>query len=120
MTYGHLRADCLHTGISSGTNARYRVWEAFTFYLYVSVAGRTHQLRVHCCALGHRVIGDYMYSDRQDASPRRMMLHAVRLVVPMKRERVDVSTCDPFTSDLEPDWRASRTFHSYDEFCGRS
>ena len=34
MTYGHLQADCLYTGISSGPNARYRVWEAFTFYLY--------------------------------------------------------------------------------------
>jgi len=33
MTYGHLQADCLYTGISSGPNARYRVWEAFTFYL---------------------------------------------------------------------------------------
>jgi len=26
----HLQADCLCTGISSGPNARYRVWEAFT------------------------------------------------------------------------------------------
>ena len=34
MTYGHLQADCLYTGISSGPNAQYRVWEAFTFYLY--------------------------------------------------------------------------------------
>jgi len=32
MTYGHLQADCLYTGISSGPNARYRVWEAFTLY----------------------------------------------------------------------------------------
>jgi len=30
MTYGHLQADCLYTGISSGPNARCRVWEAFT------------------------------------------------------------------------------------------
>ena len=32
MTYGHLQADCLYTRISSGPNARYRVWEAFTFF----------------------------------------------------------------------------------------
>ena len=36
MTYGHLQADCLYTGISYGPNARYRVWKAFTFYLYAS------------------------------------------------------------------------------------
>ena len=39
MTYGHLQADCLYTGISSGPNARYRVWEAFTFtFLKFSVS----------------------------------------------------------------------------------
>ena len=36
MTYGHLQADCLYTGISSGPNARYRVWEAFTFTFTIS------------------------------------------------------------------------------------
>jgi len=37
MTYGHLQADCLYTGISSGPNARYRVWEAFTFFTETNV-----------------------------------------------------------------------------------
>jgi len=32
MTYSHLRADCLYTGISFGPNAWWRVWEAFTFF----------------------------------------------------------------------------------------
>ena len=50
MTYGQLRADCLYTGISSGPNARYRVWEAFTFYLirggvaYGNVVGRINEV----------------------------------------------------------------------------
>ena len=34
MTYGHLWADCLYTGISSGPNARYRVWKAFYLFTY--------------------------------------------------------------------------------------
>jgi len=56
MTYGHLQADCLYTGISSGPNAQCRVWEAFTFtFLYprtvaclsTNRAGRIEELR--CC-----------------------------------------------------------------------
>jgi len=35
MTYDHLQADCLYTGISSRPNVRYRVWEAFTFLMYI-------------------------------------------------------------------------------------
>jgi len=35
MTYGHLQADCLYTGISCGPNARYRVWESL--YLLLSL-----------------------------------------------------------------------------------
>ena len=38
MTYGPLQADCLYTGVSSGPNARYRVWEAFTFIFFIAVA----------------------------------------------------------------------------------
>ena len=36
MTYGHLQADCLYTGISSGPNDRYEYGKPlpFIFYLY--------------------------------------------------------------------------------------
>ena len=47
MTYGHLQADCLYTGISSGPNARYRVWEAFTFYILVVFMAHIYTVRVH-------------------------------------------------------------------------
>ena len=47
--------------------------------------GRTHQLRVHCLALGHPIIGDRLYNQtlhNQTSSGKtggRMMLHALSL-----------------------------------------
>uniref|UniRef100_A0A0C9RBZ7 Rpusd1_0 protein n=1 Tax=Fopius arisanus TaxID=64838 RepID=A0A0C9RBZ7_9HYME len=40
--------------------------------------GRRHQLRVHCSHIGHTIIGDYTYSDRQDHEPHRTFLHSFR------------------------------------------
>jgi len=44
MTYGQLQADCLYTGISSGPNAWYRVWEAFTFFTLLDIIKRVTSL----------------------------------------------------------------------------
>jgi len=44
---GHLQADCLYTGISSGTNARCRVWEALTFTFLSFVAECQISMLVH-------------------------------------------------------------------------
>jgi len=38
MTYGRLRADCLYIRISSGPNAGYQVWEAFTFIYHMAAS----------------------------------------------------------------------------------
>ena len=41
--------------------------------------GRTHQIRVHCTALGHPIVGDDLYGRRRPGEPERPLLHAWRL-----------------------------------------
>ena len=41
------------------------------------LSGRSHQLRVHCLALGHPILGDPLYGD--PASAPRLQLHAASL-----------------------------------------
>jgi len=41
--------------------------------------GRTHQLRIHCMAMGHPIIGDGLYGDDEMKQPR-MLLHADKLL----------------------------------------
>jgi len=47
MTYGHLRGDCLYTGISSRPNARYRVWESLYLYLTLRKGRASWHLSSH-------------------------------------------------------------------------
>ena len=45
------------------------------------VTGRTHQLRVHCSAMGYPIIGDGLYGDGNDEIKQpRMLLHADNLL----------------------------------------
>jgi len=61
--------------------------------------GRTHQLRVHLYAIGHPILGDRLYGDKQSvaASPR-LLLHAEALAFhhPQNDEPVHVVTHAPF------------------------
>lgn len=52
------------------------------------LTGRTHQIRVHCQAEGHEIVGDSKYGDRvfnremKKQGMKRLMLHASRLELP--------------------------------------
>lgn len=40
------------------------------------ITGRSHQLRVHCRAIGHAIVGDRLYGNEADVHEPRMLLHA--------------------------------------------
>jgi tRNA pseudouridine32 synthase/23S rRNA pseudouridine746 synthase len=46
-----------------------------TRLLLKPVTGRTHQLRVHCKAIGHTIVGDGLYGEESEQEDR-MLLHA--------------------------------------------
>jgi 23S rRNA pseudouridine1911/1915/1917 synthase len=74
--------------------------------------GRTHQIRVHCAAMGHPVVGDGLYGGRMALQPlaglraRRQMLHAWKIAFqhPVKKEMVSVSS--PLPGDMSELLRA--------------
>ncbi|XP_037670047.1 RNA pseudouridylate synthase domain-containing protein 1 isoform X3 [Choloepus didactylus] len=81
------------------------------------LTGRTHQLRVHCNALGHPVVGDLTYGGAgvREEQPFRMMLHALYLRVPTPAECVEACTPDPFLPALDACWSPQTLVHSLDQ-----
>jgi RluA family pseudouridine synthase len=56
--------------------------------------GRTHQLRVHCSAMGFPIIGDYFYGT--ETPDRRLFLHARAITIPLYPKK------DPITVEAPP------------------
>ncbi|OCT64445.1 RNA pseudouridylate synthase domain-containing protein 1 isoform X2 [Xenopus laevis] len=75
-----------------------------TKVLLQPLTGRTHQLRVHCSALGYPIVGDFTYSFKKDTEPYRMMLHAYYLRIPSDLELIEVTAPDLFQPDQDPNW----------------
>ena len=71
--------------------------QACTRLLLLPQTGRTHQLRVHCAAMGHPIIGDTLYGNDEPPAPR-MMLHASRLAFthPFSNTRLEFTSPCPF------------------------
>ena len=81
----------------------------------VPETGRTHQIRVHCQAIGRPILGDRKYgagADRIDGPPpvERLMLHARRLVLP-RPEGAPVTVTAPLDAEMQAQW----SFWGFDE-----
>jgi tRNA pseudouridine32 synthase / 23S rRNA pseudouridine746 synthase len=59
------------------------------------LTGRTHQLRVHCAAMGWPIVGDAMYGRAPRAGGPILHLHAHEVVVPLYKNRPPIRVTAP-------------------------
>jgi 23S rRNA pseudouridine955/2504/2580 synthase len=77
------------------------------------VTGRTHQLRVHCAALGHPILGDGKYggrraflSDPQGRQfPKQLHLHAREIAIPHPADGTTLRVTAPLPPHMAETWR---------------
>lgn len=83
---------------------RYRTVELLGRYALLELAletGRTHQIRVHCRAIGHPIVGDPVYGvPDHHLGLRRQFLHAVELHVAHPRDGRPLAFSSPLPPDL--------------------
>jgi tRNA pseudouridine32 synthase/23S rRNA pseudouridine746 synthase len=59
------------------------------------LTGRTHQLRVHCAALGWPILGDSIYGETPRREPEPLQLHAREIAVPLYKNREPITVTAP-------------------------
>jgi len=67
------------------------------------LTGRTHQLRVHCAALGWPILGDVIYGTASRKGCPILHLHAREVAVPLYKNRAPIRVVAP----IPPHMRAA-------------
>jgi tRNA pseudouridine32 synthase / 23S rRNA pseudouridine746 synthase len=69
--------------------------KAVTWLALEPVTGRTHQLRVHCAAMGFPIVGDTIYGNAPRVGGPSLHLHAREVVVPLYKNRAPIRVTAP-------------------------
>ena len=70
------------------------------------LTGRTHQLRVHCAAMGWPILGDSVYGTAPRAGGPGLHLHAREIVVPLYKNRAPIKVVAPVPPHMKAALRA--------------
>nr|WP_245431165.1 RNA pseudouridine synthase [Rhodoplanes roseus] len=75
--------------------------EALTWLALSPLTGRTHQLRVHCSAMGFPILGDNIYGRAPRFGGPGLHLHARQIVVPLSKSKPPVTVTAPVPKHLQ-------------------
>ena len=70
------------------------------------VTGRTHQLRVHCAAMGWPIVGDNIYGNGPRFGEPRLHLHSREIGIPISKNKEPVHVVAPAPAHLQERLRA--------------
>jgi len=73
---------------------------SLTWLALEPVTGRTHQLRVHCAALGWPIVGDAIYGSAPRHNGPVLHLHANEVVVPLYPRREPIRVAAPIPGHM--------------------
>ncbi len=71
------------------------VTKKFTWLALEPITGRTHQLRVHCAAMGWPILGDNIYGSAPRAGGPMLHLHSREIVVPISKNKPPIRATAP-------------------------
>ncbi|MEW6641356.1 MAG: RNA pseudouridine synthase [Pseudomonadota bacterium] len=94
-------------GLPSQTTWRVRGrGNALTWLELEPITGRTHQLRVHCAAMGWPIVGDNIYGNGPRFGEPSLHLHARAIVIPLSKNKPPVEVVAPVPPHLQERLRA--------------
>jgi tRNA pseudouridine32 synthase / 23S rRNA pseudouridine746 synthase len=74
--------------------------QSLTWLALEPLTGRTHQLRVHCAAMGWPIVGDAIYGSAPRSGGPGLQLHAREVVVPLYKNREPIRIAAPVPSHM--------------------
>ena len=77
-----------------------------TWLALTPVTGRTHQLRVHCAAMGWPIVGDNIYGNGPRFGEPRLHLHSREIGIPISRNKEPVRVEAPAPEHMRERLRA--------------